>query len=190
MARGWSMSQGTWDQLLVLLNPDRERAAEQYELLHRKLVRFFESRGVASPPDAADLTIDRVMRKIEAGEQIQDIGNYCYAIAKLISLEAAKQASRFQTTDEAALPRIAPEVREARGDVMRGCFVECLRQLPAEAQHLIIEYYAEDKSAKIEARRGLAGKLSVSLSGLRLRAHRIRARLESCIEGCMNQQKG
>jgi DNA-directed RNA polymerase specialized sigma24 family protein len=187
MARDWSISPRTWDQLLTLLDSDRNRAAEQYELLHRKLVRFFEYRGAAAPPDVADLTLDRVMRKIEAGEEIKDIGNYCFGVAKLILLECARLASRFDTAEEAALVDITTQNVNPEPDQMRGCFDECLRALPADAQHLIVEYYSEDRSAKIEARRRLAEKLAIPLAGLRLRAHRIRAKLESCTNSCMER---
>ena len=183
-----SVSRGGWDRFLAFLDPDRDRAAEQYELLHRKLVRFFEIRGAASPPDAADLAIDRVVRKIEAGEQIHDIGNYCYGVARLILLECGRQASRFESLDE-KVHTAAPSAGPGR-DLMRECFDGCLRQLPREMRDLIIEYYSEDKTAKIEARRKLASGLGLPLGGLRLRAHRIRARLETCIGGCIKQQSG
>ena len=183
-----SVSRSGWDRFLAILDPDRGRAAEQYELLHRKLVRFFEVRGTPSPPDAADLTIDRVARKIEAGEQIQDIGSYCYGVARLILLECGRQASRFESLDEKV--HTPAQTAAPRHDVMRECFDGCLRQLPSETRHLIIEYYSEDKTAKIEARRKLANELGLPLGGLRLRAHRIRSRLETCIDGCIKQQLG
>jgi DNA-directed RNA polymerase specialized sigma24 family protein len=190
MARDWSISPGTWEQLLTLLDSDRDRAAEQYELLHRKLVRFFEYRGAASPPDAADLTLDRVMRKMEAGEQIKDVGNYTYAVARLVLLESARQASRFTAAEEAQFVDITTKSSDSGRDRMRGCFDECVHGMPAGEQHLILEYYSEDRSAKIEGRRLLAEKLAIPLAALRLRAHRIRTRLESCIGGCMERQAG
>ena len=48
-----------------------------------------------------------------------------------------------------------------------------------------VGYYQEERRAKIELRQELADSLQIPLNALRIRAHRIRARLEQCITQCM-----
>jgi hypothetical protein len=48
-----------FETLLTRLDPDRDRAAQGYELLRRKLVKFFERNKCAGTEALADETIDR-----------------------------------------------------------------------------------------------------------------------------------
>ena len=43
--KDWELTQEAFDQLLNLLDHDRELAAEKYERLRRRLLRVFEWRG-------------------------------------------------------------------------------------------------------------------------------------------------
>ncbi len=63
-----------------------------------------------------------------------------------------------------------------------------MQSLPAENRELIIEYYQEEKRAKIDRRKNLAERLGVPLNALRIRAHRIRAKLEECVHECVERQ--
>jgi DNA-directed RNA polymerase specialized sigma24 family protein len=65
------------------------------------------------------------------------------------------------------------------------CFDECLESLPPESRQLIIDYYQEERRAKIELRQQLADQLRIPVNALRIRAHRIRMSLERCISTCM-----
>jgi len=53
---------------------------------------------------------------------------------------------------------------------------------------LVLDYYKEEKQAKIELRKKMALQMGISGAALRLRAHRIRAGLESCVEDCMSKR--
>ena len=57
--------------------------------------------------------------------------------------------------------------------------------LPPKDLDLIGGYYQGETSVKIHNRRSLAAKLGVPLNALRIRALRIRERLEACVEGCL-----
>src|SRR5262245_41567772 len=56
--------QETFDKLLIRLNPDRERAGEEYELLRLKLLTYFRSRAYLRAEDLADETLNRLAKKI------------------------------------------------------------------------------------------------------------------------------
>jgi hypothetical protein len=50
---------------------------------------------------------------------------------------------------------------------------------------MIEQYYAANKRAKIDLRKRIAAEFGISLSTLRLRALRIREKLQGCIEQCL-----
>jgi hypothetical protein len=50
---------------------------------------------------------------------------------------------------------------------------------------MIEQYYAENKRAKIDLRKRIAAEFGISLNTLRLRALRIREKLQACIEQCL-----
>jgi DNA-directed RNA polymerase specialized sigma subunit len=76
----------------------------------------------------------------------------------------------------------APSVhREEDDDLWLASLKECLSNLPEEDRELIIEYYQEDKQAKIDSRKALAARLGISPNVLFSRAKRIRDRLERSV---------
>jgi len=68
------------------------------------------------------------------------------------------------------------------------CLDKCLDKLKANSRRMIEHYYAADKQAKIDLRKQLAAEFGVSLNTLRLRALRIREKLQICIEHCLQTQ--
>jgi RNA polymerase sigma factor (sigma-70 family) len=179
------MTNEAFEKLLARLDADRERAGERYETLRRKLMKFFEWRGIGSPEEHADETINRIARRIAEGEEIRDFHNYCYGVARM----RLREALREQERERAMRDRIPPppnaseESSEMESRVL--CLDECLGRIPAESQELILGYYQLEKHAKIESRRELAGRFGIPLNALRIRAHRIRAKLEACVSDCL-----
>jgi len=88
-ARSWTLDGQSFDRLLGLLDSDRDRAGERYELIRTQLVRIFEWRGCPYPESLADETIDRVGRRLEQGEQIRaaDPALYFYGVARNVLKE-------------------------------------------------------------------------------------------------------
>ena len=170
--------------LLVLLDPDRERAGVQYEFLRAKLMRIFEWRGSSSPEDDADETLDRIAHKVAEGETVRDVHAYAGGVARLVWLESVKRERRSRAALE-QLPQseggvVEPEARSE-------CFGSCLSKLPPDARSLVVEYYRKEKSAKIESRKKLAESLGIAHGTLRLRVYRLRAQLERCVEHCLKE---
>ena len=184
----WVLTQQAFDGLLASFDADRERAGQKYESLRLKLIKYFEWRGAAFPDSNADETINRVARKIEAGEQIHNLDAYFYGVARLIFIESLKAQEREQQA-RASMPVIEMPLEEADLDSgeRRTCLDDCLQHLPEESRALIIEYYQEEKGKKIERRKSLAARLGIPLNALRIRACRIRAGLETCVHECMER---
>src|SRR5688572_19620497 len=74
------------DGLLALLDADRERAGEEYEVLRARLVRIFEWRGSVAPEEHADETLNRVARKVGEGEAVRDVHAFAGGVARLVWL--------------------------------------------------------------------------------------------------------
>ena len=67
------------------------------------------------------------------------------------------------------------------------CLEKCLTQLTDPNRELVLEYYQQEKRAKIDHRAELAKRLGIAANALRIRAHRIRQVLEKCVLQCANQ---
>lgn len=198
----WILTRSALDRLLALFDPDRQRAAEKYELMRSKIERFFRSRGCGISDELADEVMNRVARRVDEGEQIRldTFGDYFYgfahnvlkeflrrpdtALSPLDSLPLSQQP--VHNTDEIAIIRAERMEKEQRLD----CLESCVEKLPPETRALIVSYYEEDEGTKIESRRQLAETMAIPINALRIRAHRIRTKLEKCIRHCMGNYDG
>ncbi|MEJ7616640.1 MAG: sigma-70 family RNA polymerase sigma factor [Pyrinomonadaceae bacterium] len=149
--------------------------------------KFFEWRGSTSPDEHADETINRVARKIAEGEVIQNLQSYFYGVARLLFMESLKEREREQAAIDQLPEPIQAAEESGDSDSRLECFEQCVRSLPAENRELIVEYYQEEKRAKIDQRKVLAEKLGMPLNALRIRAHRIRVKLEDCVHECVKK---
>ena len=186
--RKWTLTQPALDKLLACLSPDREEAGARYELLRRKLVRFFECRHAEPADEYADETINRVARRIDEGQAVDNLGAYSLGVARLLCLELTKlpNAKALQL-DDTQPPPAAPLPPGSKDDEPRlDCFDDCLESLSPNSRKLIIDYYQEERRAKIELRQKLADKLGIPLNALRIRAHRIRNGLKRCLDDCLS----
>jgi DNA-directed RNA polymerase specialized sigma24 family protein len=180
---GWQLSPQSLERFLAALDADRDAAGERYEQLRSKLARFFEWRGCPFPEACADEAINRVMRRLDEGEAVQDVRAYCYAVARLVLLESFKrQAKELQASTEFHQPAPTDDPDDAEARVT--CLRRCLGQLTADDRDLVRAYYAESGARRIAARKQLAERLGISINALRLRAFRLSDRLQACVRGC------
>ena len=174
------LRQEDFDRLLNWLDPDKARAGQIYEQIRWRLIAILASRGCYSPEELADQTIDRVARRVA---DIQET----YVGDKAIYFLGVMNNVHHEYLRRPPLPRLVErndnvEVREAT----YLCLDNCLDKLAPHARALIERYYAGSKRAKIDARKVLAGELEINSTTLRLRALRIREKLQTCIEQCLN----
>lgn len=186
------MTPDGFNLLLAALDADRESAGRKYEEMRKGLVGFFEWRAGLFAEDHADETLNRVARKLAAGETIRDPFTYVHGVARMLLLETFKQREK----ERVALSRMPGPVRTpAPGaeetDTTEGqfeCLENCMGRLPVESKEFMKQYYYGEKRIKIESRNRLAGKLGIPLNALRLRARRLREKLEICILACLDAQ--
>ena len=183
----WTLTAEAFAKLLACLDPDAETAGEKYEAIRQKLVKFFDWRGAHFPEDCADETLNRVTRKIDEGDVIQDVATYCHGVARLVFLETLKSADGKRTDFEELPPLVAPEPVVEESNARQECFNRCLRELPAASQQVLLQYYQDEKRSKINNRLSLAERLGIPLNALRNRVQRLRDKLEQCIHQCLQK---
>ena len=177
----WTLNQEAFDSLLAWLGPERERAGEKYEEIRARLIKVFAYRGCHTPEELADETINRVARKIDSVAESYD-GDpalYFYGVAQMIHLEYLRRKP------DPPLPAANPPADFERE---YQCLDECLDRLTAANRELILQYYTDESRTRINNRKLLARELDIGPNALRIRAHRVRDSLESCMEICMQNE--
>lgn len=183
MNKEWVLTQEVFDQLLAWLSPDRDEAGKKYEAIRSRLIKIFVCRGCTEAEELTDETINRVASKAEelAGKYVGDPALYFYGVAQKVHMEHVRKKP-----PPAPLP--APASSEEEMEQEYDCLDRCMGALSPYDRDLILQYYQEEKRAKIDARKELAEKLGVALNALRIRAYRIRTTLQQCLEDCLRQK--
>ena len=179
MSKKSVIDQTAFDRMLVWLNPDREKAAQKYEAIRRRLVEIFASRRFPDAERLADDTIDRVILKVPQVEEgwVGDPAYYFLGVAKKIVLEASKP------TPFVVQPPPPPEPEELEREDR--CLERCLGLLPQDDSEMVLEYVSGDKHRRQEQAR----KLDISANALRIRVCHIKKIIRPCVESCLEQQR-
>lgn len=183
MPTNQSITQEGFEMLLGWLDRNVDSAAEKYERIRQRLIRVFIGRGCHEAELLADRTIDRVIAKVpQIGDgYVGEPAAYFYAVANKIHLEWLRTQKRER---EVTFVELTAEPEEEEGPEY-GCLESCLEALPRESREIILEYYRDEKRAKIERRKGLAEKLGISIGALQIKASRIRSKLSTCVSDCV-----
>lgn len=182
MKKDWILTQESFDALLAWLDPVREEAGLKYEAIRLRLIKIFSCRGCCEPEDLADETINRVSKRLKeiSSDYSGEPALYFYGVANKVHLENLKR-------------RPTPPFPPPSGDTENiekeyACLDRCVQKLSPANRELVIEYYQEEKRAKIEHRKELADRMGIALNALRIRAHRIRTDLQKCVQSCVQQE--
>jgi RNA polymerase sigma factor (sigma-70 family) len=168
------------------LNEDRDLAAQKYETIRLRLTKIFYARGCQTAEELADDTIDRVTKKVDSiAENYEgDPSLYFYAVAKNVFLEFTRKPAPNE------LPGNLREQNRSNQDELEirdRCLEKCLKKLPNKQNTFILKYYESDKKEKIENRKEMMQELDLSAQNLRVRAYRIRDRLQKCLFKCLEK---
>jgi DNA-directed RNA polymerase specialized sigma24 family protein len=179
MNKNWVMSPESFEALLCWLDPNREQAGIKYEQIRSGLISFFTGRGHCGAEDLADETINRVISRLhEVSAQVTgEPSRYFYGVARKIQLEYLRRK----------IPNVRQElaVDSDQLELEYRCLEECMGKLSPENRALVLRYYEADGREKIEKRKILADELGIAPNALRIRAYRIRAALQKCLEKCV-----
>jgi RNA polymerase sigma factor (sigma-70 family) len=186
MKRERILTQEIFESLLTWLDADRELAGKRYEDIRARLIKIFTSRGCNVPEDLADETIDRVTGKVQelAATYEGDPSLYFYGVAHNVYLEHCRKKPTVPVPSALAIPE--PDEDELEQEFQ--CLESCMQGLTPDNRQLVLQYYREEKQARINSRKLLADQLGIALNALRIRAFRIRATLQKCVRSCMTQR--
>ena len=184
----WTLTQDAFDRLLIALGGNRDSGSEKYLEIRGQLTRFFEWRGCSFPEDHADETFNRIARKIDEGEEIANHSGYAIGVARMLLMEINKGRQR----EQAALAEIGamPDVyvpADDDGETRLNCLRSCLQTLSPDNRELILQYYQGEKGEKIQNRKKLLDRLGIPVNTLRMRALRLRERLQGCVDECLSR---
>lgn len=184
----WTLHQEAFDKLLLALGEDRDSGGKKYLEIRGNLIRFFEWRGCPFPEDHADETINRMARRVAEGEEVLNPSGYAMGIARLLVLEIVKGQQREQAAlNEMTTNTEAYAEEEDAGEGRIECLRQCLDTLTTDNRQLILEYYQGEKGDKIRNRKKLIERLGIPVNTLRMRALRLRERLQVCVEDCQSR---
>ena len=169
-----------FDSLLAWLGENREEAAALYEDIRRKLIHFFQRRDPENSEELADVTIDRVARKINEVREIKFDPLYFFRVARNIYAEYSRSALRSPAQQESAVGQAKDEI------VAQECLNKCLASLSQDARELILAYYHYEGDQSVKKRESLASRLGIAPHTLRMRIARTRKLLRGCVADCMH----
>ena len=178
------ISQEPFDILLSWLDANRDAAGIKYETIRTSLIRIFISHGFDDAEDLADVTINRVTKKIPEliKTYVGEPAAYFYAVARNVIHEAGRR--KEIATDK--IPEKIELITEENDD-RYDCLIECLKVLPVVKRDLILDYYLYEGKDKIVHHRRMAQHLGITDGALRTRAHKIRTAVEKCVVNCANR---
>ena len=183
-----------FEGLLLRLDTDRNRAGEKYEEIRWKLVKFFQWGSCLEAEDLVDETFNRVSERLATEKEgIQDVAAFAWGVAKRIRQEALRKETKTIRLPDlpggetflADHPVAADGQNKLIGNQGRlKCFRRCIQSLSAQDRRLLLAYHSP-KGRRIEGRRRLAQENGITMLTLRVRANRLRFKLEECIKKCI-----
>jgi DNA-directed RNA polymerase specialized sigma24 family protein len=185
-------------RLLLRLDSDPATAWEKYRGLRSRLMKFFEWNQCAFPPEElADEVLDRVARKPQE-EEIRDVTEFVIGVARNLRLEAYRKSQReTHIEDRPGGQESLADPRDHEQEIVAdldhqnslACLRECLGNLRSEDHTLALAYYsAQDEKQKVH-RQKLASAAGITMIALRVRANRLRGKLEQCVSNCLESRR-
>jgi hypothetical protein len=185
------------NRLLIRLDSEPAGAWEKYRGLRCRLVKFFEWNQCAFPEELADQVLDRVARK-PPDEEIRDVTEFAIGVARNIRLESYKKGQRETHIEDRpggqeslADPRDHEQeiVAELDHQSRLACLRECLGNLRPADRALALDYYSAHEEKQKIHRQKLAKAAGITMVALRVRANRLREKLELCVSNCLESRR-
>ena len=167
-----------------------ENDPAKYEELRVRISQLLRWRGCpeSHSDELVDKTFDRVASKIAAGEQVENVTAFAAAVARYIWLEHSRRNRTDAVGDDLPEIPVEPDLdflddEDARMRCLRRCVAT---EFSEEEKRLVVQYYDTDADEKAKnARKRLAESLGITLNVLKVRACRLRMKLERCINECV-----
>lgn len=184
------------NRLLLRLDSDPRTAWEKHEEIRRRLIKFFQWNRCFFAEELADETLDRVAKKLES-EEIRNINSFALAVARYVLLESNKNRRESSVEDCVGGPESFAEARDREREIVEdidhqirlNCLRECLAKLSADDRELAVGYYSAGETKQTIHRQEIAAKNGITIIALRVRANRVRNKLEDCVNHCLQKRR-
>lgn len=188
--KDWVLTRAALDRLLNWLDADQAAAAQKYELLRRRLVKYFVGHHCAAAEDLADDVINRVIGQLDRQTALWSDKPlpYIFGIARNVYRQHFGEQARFDGAIE--LQRLPDRRRREDGlarERLSQCLRQCLQELAPADRQLLLRYYLKGTPAKAQHHKNMAEQLGCTLNALRLKIMRLREQLRDCITACLQQ---
>src|SRR5947209_2066634 len=157
-----------------------DERAEEVARMRQRLVTFFSVNARAQDADdLANVTITRVLQRLQAGEAVSKLGAFTVGVARRVLLENYRRLRKERETTT-SLDDLVAEGREPRDQSATGgekplndvdvapdahhCIAKCLQELSLDQRDLLVRYFADGKNKHNRA--ALAGYLGISRGAL------------------------
>lgn len=148
----------------------------------RALRRFFQSRGLPEPEDAAQEAIANLLRKVE-DKTIDNPDAYLKGIARNMVKEY------YKLRQSTPIPQAPPPT--GHDERLLACLERCeKRLLSASERRLLRDWYGGEGGEKIEGRKRLAAREGITPDTLKTRVYRLRQKLAPCVRKCLESSEG
>lgn len=184
--KDWELTEESFNLFLSWLSEDREVAGQKYEDIRRRLIKILECRGCAQPEEVADEALNRFMRRLP--ELIHTYSGdpfpYILKTARNVQHEREKKQP-LPLPDKADEVPAEPVEIDEDDERVHNCLDQCLSKFEPKSRNLLLDYYQNEKQSKIDFRKTLAKQLGIAANALRLRVHRLRTNLQTCLNNCL-----
>lgn len=172
-----------FEMFLAWLDSDREEAGRRLKVIQSRLIRIFISRGCIDAEALADEVVNRVAVRIEKVKtDYSDPHGCCVGFVENVVREYLRDEQKKSNTILPPPPR--PAVELEREDT---CLNQCLERLATPERDLVVRYFYGEKRVKIANRQKMASERMLTANALRIQAFKLRKKLRTCLETCLNQ---
>lgn len=196
------LSAQAFAKLLKSLDPNDEKAGEQYnklkEKLREKLEWLLERYGCSKEKalELADICLDRVANKLLEGAEIESIKAYSLTVARFLIKEQLRDPLRNSAEVSEVINfkrelQVSPEQLKAE-DYRVQCLEECLQTAITsdDDRRLILKYYdAGENEKNKDNRKKLLQEFNLTAGNLKAKTSRLRDKLEKCINECVAKKE-
>jgi DNA-directed RNA polymerase specialized sigma24 family protein len=176
-----NISDAEMKKFMAWLAPTEEEAGRKYQEIHRCLTAIFVRRGYSDAEDLADEAIDRVIRRIARDDSFEGTERIPYFVRVAYYLHLERQSKKRPPP-----PPPLTDTAEEREQADR-CLELCLNHLEPRERELLLQYYRDDKRARIDGHKRLAEEWGLAVEALRLKVHRLKVKLRPCLKNCLAQ---
>lgn len=174
---------GLWCRLCP---EDHDEAGRRYIKLHQKLAAMARIQ-IRDSASAADITLDRLGKRILDGVEIVSIEAYAVGILRLVVFEIKRSEDHEVSSEKLEYEPIV--IDENPDEELRTTLMKrCIQQLPIHEQELLKIYYAEPSGrARSKRRSQLAKRNDRTVAALRIHVTRLRRGLKDCVNELMKR---